>query len=247
MPCSQPRFHPGPTQRPAFCSIHLLPGGRSTSPATPTLLQREAGHAGPPAWEQRGNPWLLFASLIVWVCLGCHNKFPQLGWFKRHFWRLTSRCQDGQVLARTLLLAYRWLPSCCMVTRGERPVSLPLLMRPQSYQNRTSPYDLAEPQLPPRHSISRQSHTGHEGFIIRTGGGTRFSPQHSQSPRGTWPEPWVLLPVTPVVATSATYGMSAMLLAPCSVRPVQHLLTKGRVHRVSGDTWHPSKPPSDLF
>lgn len=119
-----------------------------------------------------------------------------------------------------------------MVTRGEdRSVSLPLLMRPQSYQNRTSPYDLAEPQLPPRHSISRQSHTGHEGFIIRTGGGTRFSPQHSQSPRGTWPEPWVLLPVTPVVATSATYGMSAMLLAPCSVRPVQHLLTEGRVHK----------------
>lgn len=63
------------------------------------------------------------------------------------------------------------------------------------------------------------------------GEGTRFSPQHSQSPRGTWPEPWVLLPVTPVVATSATYGMSAMLLAPCSVRPVQHLLTEGRVHK----------------
>lgn len=64
-----------------------------------------------------------------------------------------------------------------MVTRGEdRSVSLSLLMRPQSYQNRTSPYDLTEPQLPPRHSVSKQSHTGHEGFIIRTGGGDTVQP-----------------------------------------------------------------------
>lgn len=61
----------------------------------------------------------------ILVSLGCHNRIPQIRWltwqtFIPHCSRGRKsqvRHQHGQVLGKGLLLAYRYLPSYCVLTR----------------------------------------------------------------------------------------------------------------------------------